>query len=562
MPVDAYAVTALAAELAAALEGGRIDKIYMPSKPEVLISGRAKSGPFRLLLSAHPQRARAHLTAIGRENPSSPPMFCMLLRKHLTNGRFAGLYQPRLERVLHFYWDAANEMGEISRKTLVIEMIGRLSNIILVDAEGRIIECLKRVDTEMSVERPVLPGLFYRDPPLQGKTDPLGVTAGEFAALYRMKQPADMPDSKWIGNTFTAIPPLLCEDIAMSSESIDDRFFDAMEYVKDNAYTPYLIKRGADFFSLPLKSVEQEIYGGTFSELLDELYTKRDQGELIMQKASSLTKAATKTKNKLYKKLGLLKQELHGAQEREHIRQRADLLMANLHLAKRGDEIVTVENFYDGGKPLTIKLDTVKSPQQNAAALYKAYAKAKKAEEALSLQIRQTESDAEYWESVLEQLNRVTCEKDLEEIREEIAPARQNTRTRSKTTKISEPARFRSSEGFIFRAGRNNRQNDLLTMKMASKNDIWLHAQKIPGCHVVIETRGEIPGERTLYEAAVVAAFYSAAKSSPKVEVDHTAVKFVKKPPNAKPGMVIYERFKTILAEPDGETVENLRMDK
>jgi predicted ribosome quality control (RQC) complex YloA/Tae2 family protein len=477
MSVNVHVVTALAAELAEALEGGRIDKIYMPAKNELLISGRALHGPFRLLLSVHPQRARAHLTTVSRENPQSPPMFCMLLRKHLTNGRFAGLYQPHMERVLHFLWDAADEMGVISRKTLVIEMTGRHSNIILVDAEGRIIDCLRRADPEMSPDRPVLPGLFYRDPPRRGV----------------------LPDPEGEKN-----------------------------------------------------------YQSSVSEHLDELYSKRDLQDQLRQKSSPLTKKAKTNRDKLLRKIGYLRKEQLEAQDREHLRQKADLLMANLHRAKRGDEAVTVEDFYNEGQSLKIKLDITKSPQQNAAALYKAYTKAKNAETALNTQITQAERDIEYWESVLDQLSRISAERDLDEIREEISPSRQSGK---KAPKISQPIRFRSSTGFTFHAGRNNRQNDLLTMKMASKNDIWLHTQKIPGCHVIIETNSTEPDEHTLYEAAVVAAWYSAAKTSPKVPVDYTAVKYVKKPQTAKPGMVIYDKFKTLLVEPDGELVEKLKLD-
>ena len=568
MPVDAFAVTALGRELSRMLEGGRIDKIHMPAKSEVHIIGRGLRGPFRLLLSAHPQRARAHLTTVSRENPQTPPMLCMLLRKHLTNGRFAGLYQPPLERVLHFHWDASDEMGLVSRKTLVIEMIGRHSNIILVDAEGRITDCLRRVDPDMSPERPVLPGLFYRDPPTQNKNDPTAITEEGFLALHRLKPP-ETENAEWIGNTFTAVSPLLSRDIAHDandSAGLYARFSEAFSHVKENNFIPYIIKNGADFFSLPLQTMAQTTYIGTFSEMMDTLYTLRDQTEHLAGRASALTKKAKTTREKLLRKIGLLEQELLSAQNREHIREKADLLMANLHLAGRGAQSVTVEDFYHGGEPVSIRLDPSKSPQQNAAALYKAYAKLKNAETALAGQIAQARRDAEYWDSVLDQLSRVATERDLDEIREEISPGKQ---TRGKTPKVSQPMRFRSSDGTVFRAGRNNRQNDLLTMRMANKNDVWLHTQKIPGCHVIIQRDAGPDGARgaqeisqqTLREAASVAAWFSAAKTSPKVPVDYTSVKYVKKPPGAKPGMVIYDRFKTLLAEPDGELAEKLRID-
>lgn len=478
MPIDAATVAALAEELSEALEGGRIDKVYMPSKHEVHLTGRALSGSFRLLISANPQRARTHLTAISRENPQVPPMFCMLMRKYLVGARFAGLYQPPMERVIQFYWDAADEMGVISRKTLIAEMIGRHANIILVDAEGRIIDCLRRADPEMSPDRPLLPGLFYRDPPARGAA----------------------PEA--------APPP---------------------------------------------------VFDGSVSEKMDTLYTLRDQEEQLAQKTSALVKSAKNSRDKLIKKTGYLRQELFDAQNREHLREKADLLMANLHNVERGAESVTVEDFYHDCALLTIRLDPAKTPQQNAAAFYKSYTKQKNAEAAVTGQLELAQRDIEYWESVLEQLSRVTCERDIEEIRDELTPRKASQK--GKTPKVSQPLRFRSSEGFIFRAGRNNRQNDLLTMRLANRNDIWLHTQKIPGCHVVIETNGTAPGERTLFEAATVAAWYSQAKTSPKVPVDYTSVKYVKKPPGARPGMVIYERFQTLLVEPDEELAKQLLVD-
>jgi predicted ribosome quality control (RQC) complex YloA/Tae2 family protein len=558
MPVDTFAVSALASELSVSLEGARIDKLHMPGKTEIHITGRARRGPFRLLLSAHPQRARAHLTTAPRENPQQPPMLCMLLRKHLTGARFTGLSQPHLERVLHFYWDAADEMGVLSRKTLTVEMIGRHSNIILTGADGRVVDCLRRVDTEMSPERPVLPGLFYKNPPPQKKADPTAVTRDGFSALHGMKPPG-MPDDEWLGITFTALHPIICRDIANSDSNMHTRFFEVMSHVMDNSFTPYFIKDNTDFVSIPLSSLPQIRFNGTFSELLDALYTSRDQSEHIRQRASALTKTAKNNREKLLRKTGFLKEELTAAKNREHLRQDADLLMANLHRVSRGEESVTVGDFYNDDLPKTIVLDVTKSPQQNAASLYKSYSKAKNAETALNSQLVQAERDIWYWESILDQLSRAGSERELDEIREEISPRRRSPRV--KAQKLSQPQRYRSSSGMVFRAGRNNRQNDLLTMKMASRNDIWLHVQKIPGCHVVIETNGTEPDGQTLYEAASVAALFSAAAASPKVPVDYTAVKYVKKPPNAKPGMVVYDKFKTILAKPDNELAEKLRTD-
>ncbi|MDR1693440.1 MAG: NFACT family protein [Oscillospiraceae bacterium] len=562
MPVDAFAVGALAAELTSALDGCRIDKVQMPSRYEVHLSGRGPGGPYRLLLSAHPQRARVHLTKESFENPASPPMFCMFLRKHLTGGRFLGLEQPSLERILRLRWSTADEMGNISVKTLVTEMIGRHSNLILTDADGRILDCLRRVDPEMSPQRPVLPGLFYRDPPGQGKLSPLTVTENEFTMLWKLKQP-ELSVDDWLLNTFTALPPLLCRDIAESAAdcgAVFSRLSDLAERVRGNLFIPMIIKNGMDFVSLPLKSIPQEPFHGSFSALLDALYTNRDRAEQLSQRASGLQKTARSNREKLRKKLGYLRQELLDAQNREHIREKADLLMANLHRAERGAEAITVEDFYHDGHELRIKLDPAKSIQQNAAALYKSYAKLKNAETALAAQISQAEREEEYWESVGDQLTRVANERDLDEIRDELHPAKVQVggKNRKREKPVSQPTKFRSTAGFTFRAGRNNRQNDLLTMRLAGRGDVWLHTQKIPGCHTVIETNGAEPDEQTLLEAATVAAWFSQARTSPKVPVDYTAVRNVKKPSGARPGMVIYDRFKTILVEPNEDLVKRL----
>ena len=560
MPLDSIFVTALAAELSGTLEGSRIDKVFMPSADEVHFTAHGPAGKFRLLINGGTLHPRVHLTDISRENPAAPPMFCMLLRKHMTGGRFVKLYQPPLERVICLTWECADEMGGLSHKTVVCEMMGRHSNIILVDAEGRISDCLRRVDSEMSEQRPVLPGLFYALPPKQDKNDPFAVTEREFAQMLAHKPP-DKPPVDWLLDTFAGLSPLVCRHLAAAPDMISERFFELASRVGRRDFSPcVLLKEGEpkDFCALPITAapLETALWEGTLSALLDSVYTTGDNASRLRQRAQGMVKTAENNRDRLLRKIALQEAELAAARDRERLREQGDLLMANMHLIEKGQSAVTVENFYHPEQAqITIPLDPARSPHQNATRFYKAYAKAKNAEAVLGEQIERARTDAEYWESVIEQLLRVTGERDLEEIREELHPARQ---VKGRQPKLSLPHCFVSSEGVRFFAGRNNRQNDLLTLKTAAKSDTWLHTQKIPGCHVVIENTGTPIGEQTIFEAATVAAFFSKAKNSPKVPVDYTLVKNVKKPPGAKPGMVIYSRFQTMLVQPDGELVRRL----
>ncbi|MCL2081971.1 MAG: NFACT family protein [Oscillospiraceae bacterium] len=560
MPVDAFVITALSHELNEYLHNSRIDKIHMPARDEVHILGRGQRGGFRLLMSAGSRNPRAHLSAQPRENPDKPPMFCMLLRKYLGNGRFAGIYQPHLERVLHFFWDSADELGVISRKTLICEMMGRNSNIILTGQDGRIIDSIRRVDSDMSAQRPVLPGLFYRDPPGQGKNDPTAITEQEFQVLLSLK-PAEQPPEEWLLDTFSGLSPAVCRDLAAGD--LQESFFCQVERIKRGELVPFLLSaaKGADVSALPLlnsRNTDAKPFEGSFSELLDVCCTNRELHDEIKRLVQEMLRQATSQCGKIKGKIAMQKKELLQAQGREALRENGDLLMANLHNIKKGQPTAQVEDFYSNGALREIALDPTRSPQQNAARFYKRYAKAKNAEAELKKQIKAGEREIIYWESVAEQLSRVQTKQELQEIKEELQPMH---RRKGPPARLSEPYKFVSDEGISFRAGRNNRQNDELTMKSARKNDIWLHAQKIPGCHIVISVEGKEPQEETLVQAAAVAAYYSAAKNSPKVPVDYTLVKYVKKPQGSKPGFVTYERFKTILAQPDRDLAERLRVE-
>ena len=578
--LDAFCMTALVRELARDLTGGRVDKIFQPERDEVQLAVRSPSlGNVRLLLSVGSAAPRAHLTEIGRENPASPPMFCMFLRKHLTGARIAGITQPPMERVLFFSLDTTDEMGVPTRKTLAAELMGRHSNLIVMDAEHRVLDCLRRVDSEMSEQRPVLPGLFYHLPPRPGKPAAADVGQPELAALLRAAEP-DRPADKWLLDTLWGLSPLLarelvhraCGDVSASVAAacagLPVAFAEFMGAFAAGAFTPVMLLDGAkpvDFSFTGLGQYEglyEKREYESFSRLLDDFYTLRDREAYARQRAQGLIRHVTNLRDRTVRKMARQHAEIRAARGKERLREIGDLLMAHLHEVKPGDGQITLANWYDPeGKDVDIKLNPLLSPQRNAARYYKDYQRMKTAETFLSEQLTLGEQEQGYLDSVLEALSRTAGERDLCEIREELEAGGylSKVKRRREKERPSAPLAFRSSSGVRFLAGRNNRQNDQLTLKMADKNDVWLHAQRIPGSHVVILDCEGKPDEGTLGEAAAVAATLSQAKNSPKVPVDYTQVKYVKKPGGAKPGMVIYDRFRTVLAAPDMALMERLR---
>ncbi|MDR3207131.1 MAG: NFACT family protein [Oscillospiraceae bacterium] len=571
MPLDAVCLMALRGELEQALSGARVDKVYMPAREEVHLSLRTAGGHRRLLLSAGGNQPRVHLTEAARENPAAPPMFCMLLRKHLTGARLAAIEQPALERALSFRFDATDELGEPCRKTLVCELIGRHSNLILCDPDERVIDCVKRVDAEMSERRQVLPGLFYRQPPTQEKQNPLDTGEDVWRALLASASPDTDWDS-WLLARFNGLSPLVCRELAARArdggpEALWASVSDWRARVRAGQFEPWLLLDGenpVDFSYLPITQ-----YGGqytclradSFSHMLDTCYAERSRREQLKARAQDMTRLLATLRDRARRKLTLQQTELEQTKDRERLREYGDILMANLHAVPRGVASVTLEDFYRGGQ-VAVALNPALSPQQNAARYYKDCQRAKTAQQTLRVQLEKGETELAYLESVLEALARAADPRDVQEIRQELAQEgylREPKGKRPAKPTPSVPLRFVSSTGQPFLAGRNNRQNDQLTLKQAARGDLWLHTQKIPGAHVLIP--GGAPDETTLLEAARVAATLSQAAKSPKVPVDYTRVAHVKKPPGAKPGMVIYDNFKTLLVEPDSKLLERLRAE-
>ena len=575
MPLDAICLQGVVGELAPQLTGSRIEKIQQPARDQIILLLR---GSRRLFLNAGANQPRIHLTEQLRDNPSQPPMFCMLLRKHLSGGIIESVLQEPLERVVTLTVLASDEMGERSRFTLVWEGMPRRANLILCDRDGRIIDCLRRVDLEAEQDRQVLPGLFYRLPTRQDKRSPLSVTEEEFAALLGRAAP-DAPLDGWLLDTFTAISPLVARELTVRAcgstdapvsqgNALWDVFSRWQRDVNENTFTPTLIKRNgslADFTYGPVTQygtyAETEIYD-SFSHLLDDFYEKREQAERVKQKGRDLLKTATTARDRVRRKLAAQEKEMAACLDRDHLRICGELITANLYRMERGQSRLTAQNYYDENcADVDIPLDVRLSPQENAARYFKQYAKAKTAEKYLTAQLQRGREELQYLESVLQELAQAESEQDFNDIRTELTDGgylRGRGKKQPGFQRASKPREFRSSAGLRILVGRNNRQNDRLTTKDADKRDIWLHTQKIHGSHVILCTGGAEPDEQSLMEAASLAAYFSQAQGSTKVPVDYTPVKSVKKPAGAKPGMVVYTTYQTMLADPDEELVKRL----
>ena len=587
MPFDAIFLSAVADELRAQTLTCRVDKVQQPERDTVILHLRAPGMSARLLLSASTNHPRAHLSTRSFENPAQPPMFCMLLRKHLAGGRLSAITQPPMERLLDFSFDCTDELGESVQKHLILELMGRNSNLILTDGTGRVLDCLRRVDFEMSAERQLLPGLYYRLPPTQGKRSPFETDTDTLAQLL-CAQTGQKQFDAWLLDTFGGISPLLCRELAFrifgdvdtdiaalsqdakrqAAVSLHEQF----SALADGKKAPVLLvkqDRPWDFTCIPIAQyggfVRCELQQG-FSQLLDSFYGERDHAERLRQKTQAVRKLLTNLCNRTARKLALQKKELAGTYDRERLRRLGDIVTANLHAIARGQSRLRAVDFYDPDmQEIDIPLNPALSPQQNAAKFYKDYQKAKTAERVLTGQIARGETELDYLESVLEALSRAESERDIQQIRAELADGgylREQTQKKRMKLPPAKPMQFRSTEGYTILAGRNNQQNDMLTTKLAEKGDIWLHAQKIHGSHVIIVCAGRTPSDETVTEAMTLAAYYSQSREGQNVPVDYTRVKNVKKPNGAKPGMVVYDRYATGYVTPDAALVEKLKVEK
>lgn len=587
MPLDAICLAAVAEELKPSITGGKIDKIYQPGRDEIVMAVRGGRENVRLLLSASPNHPRIQLTATVRENPDTPPMFCMLLRKHLTGARILELTQPPMERIADLRLECLDELGDRVERHLVLEMMGRSANLILLDADGRITDCIRRVEGDLAAgRRQLLPGLFYRPPSPQEKRNPLLLEEGELTALLAAAPPECALD-QWLLDTFNGFSPLVCRELAFETgadcsvrlceldeagrERFLERFSAFLARVRQKEFAPYLLLRegkAADFSFLPIVQygMSAELRRAeSFSALLDSFYAERESAERVKQKGQDLVKSVTNARDRIARKLQNQKRELEATRDRESLREMGDIVTSNLHGMQKGMRTLRAANFYDPGcAEIDIPLDPLLTPQQNAAKYYKEYNKAKTAEGILAIQLEKGAGELAYLCSVLENLTLAEGERDLQEIRQELTDTgylrRQNKSAKREKRVAGRPMEFCSTAGLRISVGKNNTQNDQLTTKMASKWDIWFHTQKIHGSHVILWTDGREPDAESLAEAAALAAWFSQARDSRKVPVDYTPVRYVKKPAGARPGMVIYTTYQTAYVDPDGELARRLRV--
>lgn len=572
MPLDAVTVSALAKELSERLEGGRIDKVQQPERDMLLLSLRAKGENLRLVIAAGTGNARAGITRGSFENPAEPPMFCMLMRKHLVGARILSVTQPEYERLLIFTLDTHDELGVQSEKKLAVELIGRSANAVLIGADGRIIDCMRRMDFAGDALRRMLPGMIYRLPPKQEKPVFFALDPEQRRALIAAADKT-VPVDKWLMDSFSALSPLICRELAYRCNNdyvnLPDACDALCEAVAAGELAPWLISidgKPKDFSFMAISqygpAAQLERYD-SFSEMLDAFYTRRDRAEQQRRRSHDLIKTVRTLRDRQQRKLAAQCEELRRTEGREDIRHQAELVTANIYRLRRGDRSLDCEDYYDPACPVVhIELDPLKTPQQNAAALYKEYNKLKAAEQHLTVLTREGECQLDYLNSVLDELERAETDRDLSDIRRELTETgyiRARKGGKAERVKPQSPLKFVSDDGLEILAGRSNAQNDELTLKLARRTDYWLHTQRVHGSHVIIRCEGEEPPPRTLEQAAGIAAYYSQARGAGKVQVDYTMVRNVRKPSGALPGKVIYTDHKTMLAESDGALAERLK---
>jgi predicted ribosome quality control (RQC) complex YloA/Tae2 family protein len=587
MPFDGLVLASVRSELENKLAGGRIERIYQPGRMELVILVHKPGSRQKLLLSADAQNARVHLTVTARENPTAAPLFCMVLRKHLEGGRIAGFSQPGLERVLVMKIEARDELGFPSEKHLICEIMGKHSNIILLDpSSDTVVDGIKRYSHVVSRYREVLPGRPYLFPPSQGKLDPLILEEEQFR-LACLELPLSTTLPNVLQKRFEGLSTITCREIIYRAglspdipldhcgdyelRVIWEAFQKVLSHANHGQFEPSMAagKKGEplDFAALDLGHLGQNNKHGEMNTLLDCFFAARESLEKLASSKNSVIALLNKEIAKLEKKLNFYTEDFDNTSGAERLRLFGELLTANLYRLTKGPLDVTLENYQeDGAPPVTIPLDPQRTPVENAQVYFKKYSKAKRTRDALESLIVQVQGDLGYLEGVKASADYASALHELDEIKQELAeqgylkkPAPGRVITKHKKEKhIPKPLSFISIDGFQLFVGKNNRQNDHLTTKMAREEDIWLHTKDIPGAHVIIRTDGKEVPPATFIEAAGLAALFSKAGKSKNVPVDYTFKKHVHKPKGARPGMVIYEHQKTIMASPDEELAERL----
>ncbi|MCC8044711.1 MAG: NFACT family protein [Clostridiales bacterium] len=571
MALDGIVLSNITAELSEKLTGARISKIAQPEADELLLTLKSPSGQYRLLLSASASLPLIYLTQTNKPSPMTAPNFCMLLRKHIANGRITRIWQPGLERIIHFEIEHYNEMGDLCRKDLIIELMGKHSNLIFCDDTGMIIDSIKHVGAMTSSVREVLPGRPYFIAVTQEKADPLATSQEEFCTVVFAK-PA--PLAKAIYTSYTGISPLIAEEIcheagiesSQSARSFDELamthiyhvFERMMQEVKEKQFSPSIFYEDTDeqvpveFSSLPLTLYENVRHFDSPSEMLEQYYAMKNTLTRIRQKSSDLRRIATTALDRCRKKYELQLKQLKDTEKRDKYRVYGELIHTYGYDVPPKAKSFEALNYYTG-EMITIPLDPTLTPQENAQKYFDKYGKLKRTFEALSELTRDTKAEIEHLESICAFLDMALAEEDLVQVREELTDAgyirRRGTGKKVKIT--SRPYHYISSDGYDIYVGKNNYQNDELTFRLASGSDWWFHAKGVPGSHVIVRAKGTMPSDATFEEAARLAAYYSKNRGSDKVEVDYVEKKHVKKPNGAKPGFVVYYTNYSMMIDSD-----------
>ncbi|MDO7486703.1 NFACT family protein [Peribacillus sp. NPDC096622] len=568
MSFDGLFTKAMTEEIASLLKGGRINKVHQPYKNEVILVVRAGGKNHKLLLSAHPSYSRVQMTEESYENPKEAPMFCMLLRKHLEGYTIENIYQYELDRMIIFEVKGRNELGDVSQKQLIIEIMGRHSNIVLVDKErNMILDSIKHVSHAVNSYRAILPGQEYKAPPAQEKNDPFEATEDDIRKNIDFN--AGKLDRQLVAH-FSGVSPLVAKEAVYraglaNSTTLPTAFLKIIQEISEQKYVATIKQDGNKevFYMLSLEHLtgNQRTFS-SLSEMLDRYYFGKAERDRVKQKSQDVERFITNEIEKNSKKIGKLERTLKDTERGEQYQLFGELLTANLYQMKKGMKEIEVVNYYDEEQSVvTIPLDPLKNPSDNAQKYFSRYQKSKNAVGVVQEQIEKTKLELAYFEALHQQLQSASP-RDIEEIREELQEEgyiRQKKKKGMKKPANAKPQleTYYATDGDLIFVGKNNKQNDYLTNKFARRDEIWLHTKDIPGSHVVI--RNEAPSEKTIKEAAVLAAFFSKAKQSSSVPVDFTQVRHVKKPNGSKPGFVIYDHQQTIYITPDADTVIRLK---
>lgn len=573
MALDGIFLSMLKKEMEKTLIGARVDKIHQPSREELIMALRWNGGTGKLLFSASASAPRVHFTESAIDNPKAPPMFCMLMRKHLSGAKLIAIEQFGLERLLHFSFSTYNELGDPVVLKLAVEIMGRHSNIILIGNDGKIIDSIKRVTADMSSVRQVMPGMTYVFPPSQNKLDTLNLNKEVF--LERLSGGRDIPLSKALMEHLDGVSPIVCREISETVTGTQDKTVHDLtpeeqekltetveklaDTVRNQEALPYMVldENGTpvDFTFLPVKqygeSMTVKLYDSC-STMLDRYYADRSGADRMKQRSGDLFRFVMNLVDRLSRKLDIQRQELARSTERDILRIKGELIQANLYQMEKGMSSVILENYYDNNEPTEVKLDPRLTPIQNAQHYFTEYRKADTAERMLRKFIEKGEEELSYIESVFDLLTRARTEDEVLSLRDELVGQGylKNHRQRNQKPIKLAPKEYVSTDGFKILCGRNNLQNDKLTFKDSRKNDLWFHTQKIHGSHTIVVTEGRDVPESTIAEAALIAAYNSKGRDSSLVAVDYTEIRNVKKPSGAAPGKAVYEHYKTAYVRP------------